>query len=70
MKDIWDPAKTAADAAELVRSKFSLDENYQFFDLDLSKWKSFNSDELTKTLSNYKLLDIQIALLGKDIAGI
>tara|TARA_B100000925_G_scaffold285081_1_gene260941 strand:- start:380 stop:1807 length:1428 start_codon:yes stop_codon:yes gene_type:complete len=63
-------AKTAADAAELVRSKFSLDENYQFFDLDLSKWKSFNSDELTKTLSNYKLLDIQSALLGKDIAGI
>ena len=38
--------------------------------MDLSKWKSFNSDDLTKTLSNYKLLDIQIALLGKDIAGI
>ena len=62
-------AKTAADAAELVRSKYRLDENDQFFDMDTSKWKSFNSDELTKTLSNYKLLD-QIALLGKDIAGI
>ena len=63
-------AKTAADAAELVRSKYRLDENDQFFDMDTSKWKSFNSDELTKTLSNYKLLDTQIELLRQDIAGV
>ena len=63
-------AKTAADAAELVRSKYRLDENDQFFDMDTSKWKSFNSDELTETLSNYKLLDTQIELLRQDIAGV
>ena len=38
--------------------------------MDTSKWKSFNSDELTKTLSNYKLLDTQIELLRQDIAGV
>ncbi len=63
-------AKTAADAAELVRNKYSLGDSDQFFDLDTSKWKSFNSDKLTKTLSNYKLLDTQIGLLRQDIAGV
>ena len=63
-------AKTAADAAELVRGKYNLGENDQFFDLDTSKWKSFDNEKFNETLSNYKLLEIQIALLGQDIAGV
>ena len=63
-------AKTAADAAELIRSKYGLNTKDQFFELNTNKWKFFDSDQLTKTLSNYKLLENKIELLEQDIAGV
>jgi len=63
-------AKTAADSAQLVRDKYGLSEKDTFFDLNTVGWKSFKSDKLTVGLENYRLLDIQIALLEKDIAGV
>ena len=53
-------AKTAADAAELIRSKYGLNTKDQFFELNTNKWKFFDSDQLTKKLSNYKLLENKI----------
>jgi len=63
-------AKTAADSAQLVRDKYGLGEKDVFFDLDTKSWKSSKSDKLTIELENYRLLDVQIALLEQDIAGV
>ena len=63
-------AKTAADSAQLVRDKYGLGQKDKFFNLDINSWKSFKSNKLTVKLENYNLLDIQIALLEQDIAGV
>ena len=63
-------AKTAADSAQLVRDKYGLGEKDVFFVLDTKSWKSSKSDKLTIELENYRLLDVQIALLEQDIAGV
>ena len=63
-------AKTAADASQLVRGKYNLTEQDKFFELNTTKWSSFDVDKLTKSLSAYNLLDTQIQLIKQDIQGV
>ena len=63
-------AKTAADASQLVRGKYNLTEQDKFFELNTTKWSSFDVDKLTKSSSAYNLLDTQIQLIKQDIQGV
>ena len=63
-------AKTAADAAQLIRKKYNLNNNDDFFTIDLKKWK-FVEKKLTKNnFINIQLLETQIHILEKDIEAI
>lgn len=63
-------AKTASDAAQIVRNKYDLSEQDDFFVLDLQKWPQFESEKITKALPAYKLLETQILLIEQDIEAV
>ena len=45
-------------------------EQDKFFELNTTKWSSFDVDKLTKSSSAYNLLDTQIKLIKQDIQGV
>lgn len=63
-------AKTAADAAQIIRKKFGLTGSDKFFKLDLESWKTAEKKLETTALPGLQLLDTRATLIEKDIAGI
>ena len=63
-------AKTAADAAQLIRKKYNLNNNDDFFTIDLKKWKSVEKKLTKNNFINIQLLETQIHILEKDIEAI
>ena len=63
-------SKTAADAANLLRKKYNLTKENKFFEVDLEKWKSFESLSKETIFSEEELIETQISILEKDIEAI
>ncbi len=63
-------AKTAADAAQLIRKKYNLNNNDDFFTIDLKKWKSVEGKLTKNNFINIQLIEMQINILEKDIEAI
>ena len=63
-------AKTAADAAQLIRKKYNLNNNDDFFTIDLKKWKSVEKKLTNDNFINIQLIETQIHILEKDIEAI
>ena len=63
-------AKTAADAAQLIRKKYNLNNNDDFFTIDLKKWKSVEKKLTKNNFINIQLIETQIHILEKDIEAI
>ena len=63
-------AKTAADAAQLIRKKYNLNNNDDFFKIDLKKWKSVEGKLTKNNFINIQLIETQINILEKDIEAI
>ena len=63
-------AKTAADAAQLIRKKYNLNNNDDFFTIDLKKWKSVEKKLTKNDFINIQLIEAQIHILEKDIEAI
>jgi len=63
-------AKTAADAAQLIRKKYNLNNNDDFFTIDLKKWKSVEGKLTKNNFINIQLIETQIHILEKDIEAI
>ena len=63
-------AKTSADAAQLIRKKYNLNNNDDFFTIDLKKWKSVEKKLTKNNFINIQLIETQIHILEKDIEAI
>ena len=63
-------AKTAADAAQLIRKKYNLNNNDDFFTIDLKKWKSVENKLTNNNFINIQLIETQINIMQKDIEAI
>ncbi len=63
-------SKTAADAANLLRRKYKLTIENEFFEVDLEKWKSFESLSTETIFFELELIETQISILEKDIEAI
>ncbi len=63
-------AKTGADAAQLIRKKYNLNNNDNFFTIDLKKWKSVEGELAKNNFINIQLIETQIHILEKDIEAI
>ena len=63
-------AKTAADAAQLIRKKYNLNNNDDFFTIDLKKWKSVEKKLTKNDFINIQLIEAQMHILEKDIEAI
>ena len=63
-------AKTAADAAQLIRKKYNLNNNDDFFTIDLKKWKSVEKKLTKNNFINIQLIETQINILEKDIEAL
>mgnify|MGYP001359027272 FL=1 len=63
-------AKTGADAAQLIRKKYNLNNNDNYFTIDLKKWKSVDGKLAKNNFINIQLIETQIHILEKDIEAI
>ena len=63
-------SKTAADAANLLRKKYKLTKDNEFFEVDLEKWEFFESLRKETIFSEIELIETQISILKKDIEAI
>ena len=63
-------AKTASEAAKIVRQKYRLTSSDQFFEISLENWKSFEKKSTITDFPNIKLIDAQINILEEDIKAI
>ena len=63
-------AKTASEAAKIVRQKYRLNFSDQFFEISLENWKSFEKKSTISNFPNIKLIDAQINILEEDIKAI
>ena len=63
-------AKTGADAAQLIRKKYNLNNNDNYFTIDLKKWKSVEGKLTKNNFINIQLIEAQIHILEKDIEAI
>ena len=63
-------AKTASEAAKIVRQKYRLTSSDQFFKISLENWKSFEKKSTITVFPNIKLIDAQINILEEDIKAI
>ena len=63
-------AKTGADAAQLIRKKYNLNNNDNYFTIDLKKWKSVEGKLAKNNFINIQLIETQIHILEKDIEAI
>ena len=63
-------AKTGADTAQLIRKKYNLNNNDNYFTIDLKKWKSVEGKLTKNNFINIQLIETQIHILEKDIEAI
>ena len=63
-------AKNGADAAKLVRKKYNLNKNQDFFKIDLENWRKIEQLLSTNNLINLQLIKKQIDIIEKDIEAI
>ena len=63
-------AKTGADAAQLIRKKYNLNNNDNYLTIDLKKWKSVEGKLAKNNFINIQLIETQIHILEKDIEAI
>ncbi len=63
-------AKNDADAAKLVRKKYNLNKNQDFFKIDLENWRKIEQLLSTNNLLNLQLIKKQIDIIEKDIEAI
>ena len=63
-------AKTASEAAQIIRQKYGLTESDKFFEIGLEIWKSFEKKSTTTNLPNIKLIETQISILEEDMKAI
>ena len=63
-------AKTAADAAKMIRKKYGLTDSDKPFSIDIQKWKNFESELTKNKLVNIQLIATQINIIEEDIAAI
>lgn len=63
-------AKNGADAAKLVRKKYNLNKNQDFFKIDLENWRKIEQLLSTNNLLNLQLIKKQIDIIEKDIEAI
>ena len=63
-------AKTAADAANLVRKKYNLADKQEFFTINLKKWKAIEQQLKNGDLVNLQLINTQIDIIEQDIEAI
>ena len=63
-------AKTAADAAKMIRKKYGLTDSDKPFSIDIQKWKNFENELTKNKFVNIKLIATQINIIEEDIAAI
>ena len=63
-------AKTASEAAQIIRQKYGLTDSDKFFEIGLEIWKSFEKKSTTTNLPNIKLIETQISILEEDMKAI
>ena len=63
-------AKTASEAAQIIRQKYGLTDSDKFFEIGLDIWKSFEKKSTTTNLPNIKLIETQISILEEDMKAI
>ena len=63
-------AKTAADAANLVRKKYNLTDKQEFFTINLKRWKAIEQQLKNGDLVNLQLINTQIDIIEQDIEAI
>ena len=63
-------AKTASEAAQIIRQKYGLTDSDKFFEIGLEIWKSFEKKSATTNLPNIKLIETQISILEEDMKAI
>ena len=63
-------AKTASEAAQIIRQKYGLTDSDKFFEIGLEMWKSFEKKSTTTNLPNIKLIETQISILEEDMKAI
>ena len=63
-------AKNGAHAAKLVRKKYNLNRNQDFFKIDLENWRKIEQLLSTNNLLNLQLIKKQIDIIEKDIEAI
>ena len=63
-------AKTAADAAKMIRKKYGLTDSDKPFSIDIQKWKNFENESTKNKLVNIQLIATQINIIEQDIATI
>ena len=63
-------AKTASEAAQIIRQKYGLTDRDKFFEIGLEIWKSFEKKSTTTNLPNIKLIETQISILEEDMKAI
>ena len=63
-------AKTASEAAQIIRQKYGLTDSDKFFEISLEIWKSFEKKSTTTNLPNIKLIETQISILEEDMKAI
>ena len=54
-------AKTASEAAQIIRQRYGLTNSDKFFEIGLEIWKSFEKKSTTTNLPSIKLIETQIA---------
>ena len=60
-------AKSAADAANLVRKKYQLNETDDFFKLNLNRWREYEVQSDALSFINRDLIQTQIDIMEKEI---
>ena len=63
-------AKTASEAAQIIRQKYGLTNSDKFFEIGLEIWKSFEKKSTTTNLPSIKLIETQISILEEDMKAI
>ena len=63
-------AKTAAEAAQLIRKKYNLTDDDNFFKIDLGKWEIIEEKLIENNFLNIQLIETQISIIKKDIEAL
>ena len=63
-------AKTASEAAQIIRQKYNLTDSDEFFEISLGNWRSFEKKSTTTSFPNIKLIETQVSILQEDVKAI